>query len=322
MNRLSLAAARAAAAFLSPAGRRARLSILIFHRVRESADPLFPDEITAESFDRQLALLGSVFNLLPLPEAIERMSEGRLPPRTAAITFDDGYRDNAEIAAPILQRRGVHATFFVATGFLDGGRMWNDTLIETMRRTRVAALDLGALGLGRIALGDLAARRLALSALIRAIKHRSPEERARAVAAVAAAGEAELPADLMMSSAQVKALADAGMEIGGHTVSHPILARLSLDEARREINDGRASLAQITGRPVRLFAYPNGKPGTDYLPEHAELACRLGFAAALSTTPGVSTAASDFFQLPRFTPWDRDENRFAWRAVANLRRVV
>ena len=78
--------------------------------------------------------------------------------------------------------------------------------------------------------------------------------------------------------------------------------------------------AEITGRSIRLFAYPNGKPGSDYLSEHAALVRRLGFDAALATTPGVSTSDSDPFQLPRFTPWDLSDSRFVWRAVANLRR--
>jgi len=320
MNRLALAAARAAASVLSPAGPRARLSILIFHRVLVEPDPLFPFEVTAERFDRRLAALGQVFDLLPLPEAVARLREGTLPARSACITFDDGYRDNVEVALPILKRRGVHATFFVATGFLDGGRMWNDTVIETVRRTVLPDLDLQGIGLGRVALGDLPARRQALQALIRAIKHLPPAEREQAVAAVAAAGEADLPADLMMSSAQVRQLSDAGMEIGGHTASHPILARMPAGEAQREIDDGRRRLAEITGRSVRLFAYPNGKPGSDYLPEHAAMVKQMGFEAALSTTPGVSTAASDPYQLPRFTPWDSGDTRFVWRAVNNLRR--
>ena len=320
MNRLALAAARAAASVLSPAGPRARLSIFIFHRVLAAPDPLFPIEVTAERFDRQLATLQQVFTLLPLPEAVVRLREAALPARPACITFDDGYRDNAEVAVQTLQRRGVHATFFVATGFLDGGRMWNDTIIETVRRTALPDLDLQDIGIGRVSLGDLSARRQALQTLIRAIKHLPPAERERAVAAVAAAGRAELPGDLMMSSAQVRQLADVGMEIGGHTVSHPILARLSAQEAQREIDDGRRRLEEITGRAVRLFAYPNGKPGSDYLPEHAAMVKQMGFEAALSTTAGVSTGASDPYQLPRFTPWDSGDARFVWRAVHNLRR--
>ena len=71
-----------------------------------------------------------------------RLQQGRLPPRALAITFDDGYADNRTVAAPLLERHGLPCTFFVATGFLDGGRMWNDTLIETVRRAPGQTLDL------------------------------------------------------------------------------------------------------------------------------------------------------------------------------------
>lgn len=322
MPPLTINAARTVAALLSPAGDRARLSILIFHRVHEAPDSLFPEEVTAERFDRLLAALGAAFNLLPLPEAIERLRAGTLPSRPACITFDDGYRDNAEVALPILQRYGVHATFFIATGFLDGGRMWNDTLIETVRRSNAPALDLSRVGLGRVELGDTASRRRVAQELIRSVKHLAPAQREQAVAAVAEAGAAALPTNLMMSSAQVKAMSAAGMEIGAHTVSHPILASTSDDEAEREIEQGRQRLQQITGESVRLFAYPNGRPGRDYRPEHVAMVRRLGFEAALSTASGVSTTHSDIFQLPRFTPWDLSNLRFTWRAVANLRHVT
>ncbi len=72
----------------------------------------------------------------------------------------------------------------------------------------------------------------------------------------------------MMTASQVKKLVDAGMEIGGHTVSHPILATLDRNEARREILDGKTALKKWTGKTVSCFAYPNGKPGHDYTDYH------------------------------------------------------
>jgi hypothetical protein len=116
------------------AGADAKLSILIYHRVLPVPDPLFPTETTVESFDAQLGLLKSLFNVLPLPEAVARLKAGTLPARAASITFDDGYADNFTRALPILQKHGLHATFFIATAYLDGGRMFNDTVIESIRQ--------------------------------------------------------------------------------------------------------------------------------------------------------------------------------------------
>jgi peptidoglycan/xylan/chitin deacetylase (PgdA/CDA1 family) len=108
------------------------------------------------------------------------------------------------------------------------------------------------------------------------------------------------------------------MEIGGHTHRHPILAKLDETEARAEIAAGKAWLEETLGTRVRLFAYPNGKPGADYLPEQAEIVHGLGFDAAVSTQRGVSTASTDRYQLRRFTPWDTNRTAYALRLLQNL----
>ena len=127
---------------LSPAGDEAQLSILIFHRVLPKVDPLFPLELTSARFDAVCRWLRRWFNVIPLDEAVQALSRRELPARALAITFDDGYADNHEVALPILLKHGLPATFFIATGFLDGGRMWNDTVIESLRHCKAARLDL------------------------------------------------------------------------------------------------------------------------------------------------------------------------------------
>jgi peptidoglycan/xylan/chitin deacetylase (PgdA/CDA1 family) len=109
------------------------------------------------------------------------------------------------------------------------------------------------------------------------------------------------------------------MQIGAHTVSHPILTRTDRAEARREIAGSKAALENLLEDRINLFAYPNGKPGRDYLPEHAALVRELGFDAAVSTAWGVADNHSDAFQIPRFTPWDKSRTRFALRALRNFR---
>jgi peptidoglycan/xylan/chitin deacetylase (PgdA/CDA1 family) len=133
--------------------------------------------------------------------------------------------------------------------------------------------------------------------------------------------DARLPGDLMMTSTQVKELSDLGFDIGGHTVSHPILRVLSSDEAEREIREGKGQLERITGRPLDVFAYPNGRPGEDYGPEHAAMVRELGFTLAVSTRRGVCSPRADRWQLPRFTPWDRTPARFLTRMLLEYRNA-
>ena len=304
---------------LSPAGPGSRLSVLIFHRVLPEPDPLFPDEMHARRFDTLCGWLAQWFNLLPLDQAVARLKAGTLPARAACISFDDGYADNHHVAMPILLRHGLTATFFIATRFLDGGRMWNDTIIESIRVCAAPVLDLSSLGLGCHALGSIDERRVAIVALIDQIKYRPVAERITVTEQIAHLARVELPQDLMMTSQEVKAMRQAGMQIGAHTESHPILARLTDEQARQEILGSKHALEQLLGENVGLFAYPNGKPGEDYTPQSVELVRALGFDAAVSTLRGASRSADDMFQLRRFTPWDTTRLRFGVRMLANLR---
>jgi len=315
-------ALRAALGIASPGGARGRLSIAIFHRVLPQPDPLFPDEVDRTRFDMLCRWLATWFKVLPLDQAVEAMDEGRLPPRALSITFDDGYADNHDLAMPILQSHGLSATFFVATGYLDGGRMWNDTVIETLRRCRADALDLSDLGLeglARLDLSNLDARRSALNAVLGAAKYLAPPVRQAAVDEIARRAGVELPTDLMMRSDQVRALRDGGMQIGAHTLGHPILARVDDDTARAEIGGSKARLEALLNQPVPLFAYPNGRPGRDYGPRDVAIVRELGFRAAVSTSYGAARTGDGLgLQLPRFTPWDRGRAAFGLRMVRNL----
>ncbi|MFG6461611.1 polysaccharide deacetylase family protein [Roseateles sp. DXS20W] len=313
---------KTALTLLSPAGAAARLTVLIFHRVHAAVDPLFPDEPDARRFDEVLGWLGAWFNVLPLDDAIRRLQAGSLPARAACITFDDGYADNHDVALPLLQRHGLSSAFFVASGFLDGGRMWNDTVIESVRRTQLPQLDLRGVvdeeG-GRFDLGDLATRRQTLHRLIGHLKYLPPDERLARVNALAERAEVQPPTDLMMTSDQLRSLRGAGMVVGAHTVSHPILKTLSARQAADEIDSGRRWLEQALGERVSLFAYPNGRPGVDYAPDvHPGMVRELGFDAAVSTHWGAARAGTDCYQLPRFTPWDRGRARFGLRLARNL----
>ncbi len=313
---------RAAFEFLSPGGKTARLSCLIFHRVLPKPDELFPGEVDARQFDDICGWLKQWFNVLPLDQAVQMLPEGRLPSRSLCITFDDGYADNESVALPILQRHGLTATFFVATGFLDGGRMWNDSIIESIRRTRLEHLDLDGLAdspMGRFDLTSLVARRSAIDRIIGKVKYLPPEGRLRFERFLAEEAQAALPDDLMMSSDQVRKLRLAGMQVGAHTVSHPILARLDECEAYREIKESKRHLESLLKEPVQLFAYPNGRPMDDYVPANVEHVRECGFAAAASTEWGTSEPGDDLFQLRRFTPWDRSQWRFGWRLAWNMR---
>ena len=311
---------RTIARLASPPGVRGKLSVLIFHRVRPQIDPFEPEALVAEQFDRILGWVSRCFNVLAPDEAVERLRDGALPAAALAITFDDGYADNVEVALPILRRHNLRAAFFIATDYLDGGIMWNDAITAAFAASPLEELDLTEFQLGVQSMCSLEARRAAVARLLPVIKYYPLAQRNEVVAAIVEKNRIGTPRDLMMSSEQLRALKSAGMVIGGHTCAHPILAATPPSEAEREIALGKERIESILGEPIELFAYPNGKPGRDYSEEHVAMVRRAGFHAAFSTTWGVSGAQSDIFQLPRFTPWDTQRWRFLLRIAGNTLR--
>jgi len=223
------------------------------------------------------------------------------------------------IALPILERYGLPATFFIATAYLDGGRMFNDAIIEAVQRCDADELVLEHLSLGRHDLTRPDGRARTVARLLRSVRGLPPRERSERTGAIVEATGVELRSRLMMTREQVAGLVRAGMGVGGHTDSHPVLNSVRDDEAAEEIRKGKHELEAIVGRPVGLFAYPNGHPGRDYSLRHVAMVREAGFTAGVSTGRGVATPGCDIYQLPRFTPWDGSAEGFLARMLMNCR---
>jgi peptidoglycan/xylan/chitin deacetylase (PgdA/CDA1 family) len=302
---------------------RGRLLLLMYHRVRPQLDPLIPDEVDARLFAAQLAVLRRHFTPLGLSDALARLQADHLPPRAVCITFDDGYADNFSVAAPLLAAAGVSATFFIATDYLDGGQMWNDAIIEAVRVARGPRVEFSP---GEIAdVSSLEGRRRTVARLLHEAKYLAPAARQGFVEGVVRNAGGAASGSPMLTSRQVIALRDQGMEIGAHTCSHPILTTLSMEAAAADITRSKQVLESLLGSRVSLFAYPNGTPDVDYDLRHVDLVRSNGFDAAVSTAPGYADAHSDLLQLPRVTPWVRSGARFAvrlFRAFLSPQRTV
>jgi peptidoglycan/xylan/chitin deacetylase (PgdA/CDA1 family) len=298
-----------------PGGNAARLSIVIYHRVTPEYDPLI-NEVDPATFTWHLELYRRHFNVLPLSEAIERLYRGDLPARALSITFDDGYLDNYTHAMPLLQRFGFSGAFFIATGFWQQGIMWNDRVIESIRATAHAELDLRDIGGQVWPIATVEQKRDNFRQVLLFLKYRPLEERLALAEKISQDLAVTVPR-LMMQPDEVKAMRAGGMEIGAHTINHPILAVTPSDIVRREIATSKHDLESVLGEKVTLFAYPNGKPDQDYKREHVEIVKSLGFTAAVSTAWGVSRTQTDRFQLARFTPWDKSPNKFLMRLLRN-----
>jgi peptidoglycan/xylan/chitin deacetylase (PgdA/CDA1 family) len=273
---------RAVLGCLSPAGQRSRLLILTYHRVPAVSDPLLPQEPDASEFAKHLDVLERYCEVLPLPEAARRLAAGTLPKRAACLTFDDGYANNLTVALPLLEKRGMRATVFIAVRAVEQGIMWNDLVIEALRKSAGSGLSPAAV---LQALEDLKYLPLA-------------ERWNRALGLYQTAADSP-PPRLMLTRDEVRQIGARGHDVGAHTMQHPILKELPAEEASREIHESHAWIRETTGVAPCSFAYPNGRPGRDYDRSHAQMVKAAGFQLAVSTAWGCAAIGSDVFQLPR-----------------------
>tara|TARA_R110001583_G_scaffold60017_3_gene178705 strand:+ start:3111 stop:4076 length:966 start_codon:yes stop_codon:yes gene_type:complete len=292
-----------------------KLSVLIYHQTLPHYDPMRPDEITAEQFEQHLRWIKSSFNVLTLDEATSALKLRRLPPRSLVITFDDGYENNCSVALPLLEKYGLVATFFIATDFVDGGLMWNDRIIETLRIHPSAEIDLNWLTMGVRTIHTESERQHLAYDLLYKIKHLPPATRQQAVDRICEG--IALPVNLMLSSLQIQKMDRAGMEIGGHSCSHPILKNLETAALMREVCDNKSFLENLLGHPVRSFAYPNGVPEKDYDRRCIDTIKRAGYEQAVTTAWGINRSSDNFFQMRRFTPWQKNRIGFLLQMVRN-----
>ncbi len=288
-----------------------RLMIMTYHRVLPEPDSLLPSEPDVGSFTAQMAVLADNCAVLPLREAVHRLRDGTLPPRAVCVTFDDGYRNNLEVAEPVLRRFGIPATVFITQRAIETGIMWNDLVIEALRSAQ-GTMDLSRLGLGMVDKASIERPDQFVLEMLKAFKYRPLEERWTAARELYEQCARRAPPQLMLDEADLRELARRGVELGAHTVNHPILAKLSPDAAMREIADCADWLAGIAGERPRSFAYPNGRPGTDFNGIHMQQAREAGFELAVSTEWNCASRGSDVFALPRVSYCDQPAGRLVW----------
>jgi peptidoglycan/xylan/chitin deacetylase (PgdA/CDA1 family) len=274
-----------------------RMLILTYHRVRDCPDPVWPWDPDRQEFISQMRVIKEYFNPLTISEAMELIDKEELPERAVCLTFDDGYADNYEIAFPILSDLKITATFFIATGYLNGGEMWNDRVLEVVRQIEPGTYDFGQLGEIRVL--ENSEKSEIASQLLNQMKYMPSAERDQLSRKLAQEFGIRNNDQVMMSDRMVSEMHRNGLEIGSHTVSHPILAQLSLAEAKKEIHDSKVYLESLLDTRIRSFAYPNGKSGTDLTERDIDIVRESGYQVSVTTDWGPAIPSSNRFALPR-----------------------
>jgi peptidoglycan/xylan/chitin deacetylase (PgdA/CDA1 family) len=277
--------------------------VLGYHRVADDAwDPLGL-QVTCQHFTAQLDQLKRLRTVISLRELMERRAAGETLDQYAVVTFDDGYSDFADTVVPIADRAGASVTVFVTSG-CTGRQFWWEEM--------AALLAPGSQGAPSL---DL---RLDASETLRFGHLDQPDARAAAVDAIGsrlACADRETvdavleqlrswagpdfrpsPAGVPMDAAALREVARAThVEIGGHTVSHCCLERLSPDQQRSEIAQNKVDLEEVCGVPVRVFSYPNGSLSA----RTPRLVEEVGYSCACASGDGVVSTRTDPYRIPR-----------------------
>ena len=288
--------------FLARVANRRRLLIVTYHGIRPDESParnwlLLP----VSQFARQMEFLRTHYDVRPIDEALTEPGSGR--PR-ACITFDDGYRNNLELALPVLQRLSLPATIFLPTAFIGSTELlWTTRLDFALRAATDAAVtefaswvsvDPGAGGEGTLSyrVSD-------------ALKRMSPERRNEVLMRIFSRVPAPSPSDVaphaFLTWAEVAAMETTGLvTFGAHTVHHEIVRNLDDASLARELADSIAEVRRRCARPSGVFAYPNGRDVDfdDRAPRHLR---ELGATAALSTIEGLNDASTPRYALRRIS---------------------
>jgi peptidoglycan/xylan/chitin deacetylase (PgdA/CDA1 family) len=270
---------------------------------------------SAALFQRQIEHVARFYQPVSLDDIFEALSGGKaLPPRPVAVTFDDGFRDNAEVAAPVLDRFGIPAAFYVTAGALQTDRApWYIRLRKAFYCTRVDQWDCSDSG-ETFTLVSQAEREAGLVAACGYCARLAGEDQHQAVAAIEEALRVSsfspvLP--LMMDWQQVKKLHDHGHTIGSHTVTHPNMAYVKKQDLIAELLQSRKMLEAELQAPVYHFSYPSPMLDPHWTVETVLATKKAGYKTATTCTSGNVRFGDNPLSLKRmWVPFDMEE--FSW----------
>ena len=285
---------------------RDRLTIVMYHSVIRS--PLPANDwcfLPESSFQEQMSYLRKHFDVIPLREAAKKLREGSLRRPTAAITFDDGFQNNYDVAFPILKKEGLPAAIFLVTGLVDTNEtVWFCRLHEAVIKTRKTKVEWRGTSFDVSTSGAKSFVSAVFQERLKAFA--SPEffkELARLFRILdydpSRSVEAGSPFRMLSRAAIREMVASGLIEFGAHACSHMILNQLSEAESAREIRESVSAVSEMTERPCRLFSYPNGR-ACDYSRRAVETLEQSGVGVAVTTTAGPNDCRTPSLELKRY----------------------
>jgi len=293
--------------------------ILGYHRISVVEDDFYQVCVSPENFARHMEALREYAHPISLSNLVQCLEQDSLPPKSVAVTFDDGYADNLFTAKPVLEKYEIPATVFICTGYM-GREFWWDELerLVTGSQTDPYMFHLQAGGRQfewqRATVspeeGQPALRAEFCRALYQFLLSLDVEDQNCAMGVIRSWSEVSTPGistPRAMSEEELLRLVDGGLiELGAHTSHHPMLPQLSFERQKEEIQSSKRDLEALLSAKVAGFSYPNGRATVDA----KRLVREMGFTYACTSRHDVVRPGSDVYELTRFWQQDVDGNRF------------
>jgi peptidoglycan/xylan/chitin deacetylase (PgdA/CDA1 family) len=289
--------------------------ILGYHRVTDVLRDDYEVCISPVHFEEQMEQLSRHANPIRLSYLVECLKAGAIPPRSVAVTFDDGYADNLYQAKPILEKFGVPATVFVCTGY-SGKEFWWDELTRLVRSKQAGLHELTLqAGENRFQWNQLQSqsesdsieiRTQFLQSVYRFILSLDIDDQNNVMEQIrkwSSLASGEMPSHRGMTNEELLKLTKDGLiDLGAHSRYHPILTRLTMERQKDEIVSSKKDLEDLLGKHIAGFAYPNGN--STILAK--KIVQEIGFAFACTSYHDVIRPGIDLYELTRF--WQQNVN--------------
>jgi len=288
--------------------------ILGFHRVATSSWDPQKLCVSSENFATQLEIMSRVANPISLEDLSNGLQEGRKLEKSFVVTIDDGYADTLEVATPILQRFGVPATVFITTGVIGKPFWWCEIQHLVEESASLPAKIKFSAGDHKFqwtkasdSLKDCARLIQALGDLFRALPFDQHDQALKGVRALFNDGGTSSGIRAMTAEQIATLSASDLIEIGSHGVTHTSLNQLSVEQQRSELQQSKAVLEEICGKPVVSCSYPNGRISA----ETSEIAKETGYVSGCTSQEELVAPNCDPLLLPRLWVGDWDGDRYS-----------
>lgn len=304
------------------------LVILCYHRVREKTGIFYDENISVSSseFKQQMQYIARHFNVITIDQLTE-YSKGhyKLKPNSIMITFDDGYKDNAVNAFPVLEELNMPATVFLTTGCIDSDAIpWEDRVSYLFNKISTEEVQTQS---GQVySIASQEQKKKAIWHFCKKLKFLTQNKRNKIIEELF--NRYQINEDEMHQTAyeiqmgfvttgDIRYWHERGINFSCHTDTHPCLTTLTEEEMYVEISESKRMLEDILGEPVHTFAYPYGREG-DFNEVTRSALEKAGVSIGMIFEPGINRPDNDFLALHRIGIAESIDFRLASHGLYSL----